>query len=67
VWRNARDGAEHHLGIVDAFGGTTAVYESSKNGRCIVRVSVAWKTEFVEHRAARFVFAGQAVASGEPA
>ncbi len=45
--------------VVDAFGSTTAVDECLKNGGVIVRVGMAWKTEFVEHGSARFVDAGR--------
>ena len=52
------------LGVVHAIGGTTAIYESEQRGRVGVIVRVAWKTGFVEHGLARFVYARQAVPHG---
>jgi hypothetical protein len=52
------------LGIINAFGGTTAVDERIKHGRGVVEVSATWKTEFVEHGVASSPYARHAVPPG---
>ncbi|BCA59186.1 hypothetical protein HMP06_1955 [Sphingomonas sp. HMP6] len=50
--------------VVDAFGGTTAIYKGFEKGRGVIQVCVAWKTEFIKHHLARFICGGRAVPSG---
>ena len=57
--------ADLDLDVVDAIGCTAAVDESLKRGRSVVRLSAAWKTEFVEHGWARSVYARQPIPPGD--
>jgi hypothetical protein len=53
------------LDLVDAFGGTTAVYEGMQRGCVVIIIGAARDTELIEQGLARFIYARQAIPPGE--
>jgi hypothetical protein len=55
------------LGVVDTFGGTTAVNERVRDGLGVIQVRAAWKTDFVERSWIALLWrAGRAAARSAP-
>jgi len=54
------------LKVIDAVGGAASVDKMIKRGQPgIVQLGAAWKTDFIEHGWARFLYVRQAVPPGE--